>query len=72
MLPILGIIDLFFKPIKIKKGWWITLFSLLWELVYVYLNSPPVEPRERDYVYVGSFYAFSLFDRFGNVCHSRS
>src|SRR5690606_4790865 len=27
--------------------------------------SPPVEPRERDYIYVGSFYAFAIWIGFG-------
>jgi hypothetical protein len=27
----------------------------------VYLNEVPITPRERDYVYVGSFYAFAIF-----------
>jgi TM2 domain-containing membrane protein YozV len=27
----------------------------------IYLNSPPVEPRERDYIYVGSFYFFAIW-----------
>ncbi len=29
--------------------------------IVVYLNSVPVEPRERDYAYVGSFYAFAIW-----------
>ena len=27
----------------------------------LYLNSPPVEPRERDYIYAGSFYVFAMW-----------
>jgi hypothetical protein len=27
----------------------------------VFLNSPPVEPRERDYIYVGSYFAFAVW-----------
>src|SRR5690606_21452476 len=27
----------------------------------IYLNSPPTEPRERDYIYTGSYYAFSFW-----------
>jgi hypothetical protein len=31
----------------------------------VYLNSPPVEPRERDYIYVGSFYFLAIWAGLG-------
>ena len=30
-------------------------------LIIIYLNVVPFQPRERDYAYVGSFYAFSLW-----------
>jgi hypothetical protein len=30
-------------------------------ILALYLNSPPVEPRERDYIYVASFIAFSIW-----------
>ena len=30
-------------------------------LIIVYLNVVPYQPRERDYAYVGSFYAFSIW-----------
>lgn len=33
--------------------------------IAVYLNSPPAEPRERDYVFAGSFYAFCMWIGFG-------
>ncbi len=29
--------------------------------IVIYLNQPPLQPRERDYSYVGSFFAFSLW-----------
>jgi len=29
--------------------------------IIVYMNEVPVTPRERDYIYVGSFYAFAIF-----------
>ena len=28
---------------------------------YIYLNQKPAEPRERDYAYAASFYAFSIW-----------
>ena len=64
MLPlILGIIGFIFQANKDQKGWWITflIFFIMGIGLVLYLNSPPVEPRERDYVYVGSFYAFAIW-----------
>ncbi|WP_185957542.1 glycosyltransferase family 117 protein [Saccharicrinis carchari] len=37
------------------------LFLLTGVGITLYLNQPPYEPRERDYVFVGSFYAYALF-----------
>ena len=41
------------------------LFIMTGVAIAVYLNSPPVEPRERDYVFAGSFYAFCMWIGFG-------
>ncbi|TCD14733.1 DUF2723 domain-containing protein [Pedobacter psychrodurus] len=37
------------------------LFVFTGLAIVVYLNSVPIEPRERDYAYVGSFYAFAIW-----------
>ncbi|MFW0716357.1 DUF2723 domain-containing protein [Pedobacter sp. N23S346] len=37
------------------------LFVFTGVAIVIYLNSVPVEPRERDYAYVGSFYAFAIW-----------
>ncbi|WP_412467291.1 DUF2723 domain-containing protein [Pedobacter sp. KLB.chiD] len=37
------------------------LFVFTGVAIVMYLNSVPVEPRERDYAYVGSFYAFAIW-----------
>lgn len=37
------------------------LFVFTGVAIVVYLNSVPIEPRERDYAYVGSFYAFAIW-----------
>ena len=29
--------------------------------IVVYLNQTPLQPRERDYAYAGSFYAFAIW-----------
>ncbi len=43
------------------------LFILTGVALVVYLNSPPTEPRERDYIYAGSYYAFSIWIGYGSL-----
>lgn len=43
----------------------LTLFFFTGLAIILYLNQDPLEPRERDYAYVGSFYAFAIFIGFG-------
>jgi hypothetical protein len=67
MLPlILGIIGLVFqfnRGHEGKHGFWIVmlLFFLTGLAIVIYLNQTPLQPRERDYAYAGSFYAFSIW-----------
>ena len=64
MIPlILALIGLFFHYFKDKKNFSVVmaLFILTGVALVVYLNSPPSEPRERDYIYAGSYYAFSIW-----------
>jgi len=42
-----------------------TLFFFTGMAIIVYLNQDPLQVRERDYAYVGSFYAFAIFIGFG-------
>ncbi|MGF1638445.1 MAG: DUF2723 domain-containing protein [Cyclobacteriaceae bacterium] len=68
MLPLLiGLIGMFFHYMRDPKNFAIVglLFVMTGVALVVYLNSPPVEPRERDYIYVGSFYAFAMWIGFG-------
>ena len=60
---IVGLIGFFFQLMNDQKNFWVNmfLFFLMGLGLVLYLNSPPVEPRERDYIYVGSFYAFSIW-----------
>ncbi len=60
---ILGIIGALFHYKKNKNDFMvIMLFFILTGLaIVVYLNQYPLQPRERDYAYVGSFYAFSIW-----------
>ena len=68
MLPfILGLLGLFYQFNKDKKNFSVVLllFFLMGVALVLYLNSPPIEPRERDYIYAGSFYAFAMWIGFG-------
>lgn len=64
---ILGLLGLFFHFKKDKPNAWIVLcFFLLTGLaIVIYLNQTPYQPRERDYAYTGSFYAFAIWIGFG-------
>lgn len=67
MLPfLLGILGMFYQYRKGRKGkqdFWVVmlLFILTGIAIIVFLNQPPLEPRERDYAYAGSFYAFAIW-----------
>lgn len=64
MLPLLlGIVGMFFHYKKDNKDFWIVtmLFVLTGLAILVYLNQSPLQPRERDYAYAGSFYAFAIW-----------
>ncbi len=64
MIPLLlGLIGFFFQFNKDPKRFSATLmlFILTGLALVIYLNSPPVEPRERDYIYVGSYYVFAFW-----------
>ena len=70
---ILGIFGLIFQayrkeripgaPQKGIQGFWIVffLFFMTGIAIVLYLNQPPLQPRERDYAYAGSFYAFAIW-----------
>lgn len=60
---IFGLIGLIFHFIKNKRDAFSTLilFFITGILLTIYENSPPLEPRERDYTLIGSFYVFSIW-----------
>ena len=64
---ILGLLGMFFHFKRNKPDAWIVLsFFLLTGLaIVIYLNQTPYQPRERDYAYAGSFYAFAIWIGFG-------
>jgi len=45
----------------------LVLFVFTGLAIIVYLNQTPAEPRERDYAYVGSFFAFSIWIGMGGT-----
>ncbi|MBR0023150.1 MAG: DUF2723 domain-containing protein [Muribaculaceae bacterium] len=67
MLPLLlGIIGLLWQAFAGKKGieqFWVVffLFFMTGIAIVMYLNQTPNQPRERDYAYAGSFYAYAIW-----------
>lgn len=66
-LPLLlGLIGLFWQAYRSQRGiqqFWVVffLFFMTGIAIVLYLNQTPAQPRERDYAYAGSFYAFSIW-----------
>ena len=66
-LPLLlGIIGLLWQAYREQKGvqqFWVVffLFFMTGIAIVLYLNQTPSQPRERDYAYAGSFYAFAIW-----------
>ena len=74
MLPLLlGLIGLFWQSLGKHHGskadqtgirqFWVVffLFFMTGLAIVIYLNQTPMQPRERDYAYAGSFYAFAIW-----------
>ena len=67
MLPLLlGLLGLFWQAFRSDKGvkqFWVVffLFFMTGLAIVLYLNQTPMQPRERDYAYAGSFYAFAIW-----------
>lgn len=66
---ILGLIGLVWLLKRDLKSSWIIflLFFLTGLAIVIYLNQTPCQPRERDYSYAGSFYAFAIWIGFGVI-----
>lgn len=60
---ILGLIGMVFHFNKNMKDFWVVflLFLMTGIAIIVYLNFTPYQPRERDYAYAGSYYAFAIW-----------
>ncbi|MEO1254022.1 MAG: DUF2723 domain-containing protein [Bacteroidota bacterium] len=64
MLPlIVGIVGFLYQAKRHKTGFVVlsTFFLITGFLLAIYLNATPNEPRERDYIYVGSYAAFTIW-----------
>jgi len=60
---ILGIIGVVFMAMYKKQDFWVVMLLFIFTglAIVVYLNQTPYQPRERDYAYAGSFYAFAIW-----------
>jgi hypothetical protein len=60
---ILGLIGLFFHSARAPRDAFVIflLFLFTGAAIVVYLNQKPFEPRERDYAFAASFYAFAIW-----------
>ena len=60
---ILGLLGMYFHYKKKKNDFGINflMFFFTGFAIVLYLNQPGYQPRERDYAYVGSFYAFAVW-----------
>lgn len=60
---ILGILGLLYHYFRRERDALVLLLLFVFTGValVVFLNAPPVEPRERDYIYVGSFYIWAIW-----------
>ncbi len=68
LLPLLiGLAGMYWQYKKNNNGFWLVMafFIMTGLAIIFYLNQYPNQPRERDYAYVGSFYAFAIWVGFG-------
>lgn len=70
MIPfVLGLIGLFYQTVNDSKNTAVVglLFILTGVALVVYLNGPAAEPRERDYIYAASYYAYCFWIGFAVI-----
>jgi hypothetical protein len=63
-LPLLiGLVGMYWQYKNNNTGFWLVMafFIMTGLAIIFYLNQYPNQPRERDYAYVGSFYAFAIW-----------
>ncbi len=67
LLPfVLGLLGIVFQLLRGSRGvqsFWVVffLFFMTGIAIVMYINQTPGQPRERDYAYAGSFYAFAIW-----------
>ena len=63
ILGIIGILFMYNRGAEGRKDLWVVflLFFMTGLAIVLYLNQSPLQPRERDYAYAGSFYAFTIW-----------
>jgi len=64
LLPLaLGLLGMLYQLYRKPDDWFVTflLFILTGLAIVIYLNQTPFQPRERDYAYAGSFFAFAIW-----------
>ena len=64
ILGLLGMLVQYKRDVKLFSATAL-LFFMTGIAIVLYLNTPPIEPRERDYIYAGSFYIFTIWIGFG-------
>jgi hypothetical protein len=75
MIPfLLGLVGMFYQSVHNTRNFVVIalLFVLTGVALVVYLNSPPTEPRERDYIYAGSYYAYCFWIGFAVIALAES
>ena len=68
-LPLLlGLVGFLWHFNRDVRNWWIVLliFIMTGIAIVIYLNQYPNQPRERDYAYAASFYAFTIWIGLGH------
>jgi len=64
MLPlILGLIGLIFQAQRTSREFFVVLLLFIFTgiAIVIFLNQTPIQPRERDYAYAASFYAYAIW-----------
>lgn len=70
MIPfLLGALGMIFQFKYDKQNFWVAFVFFLFTgpAIIIYVNEVPIAPRERDYVYVGSFMVFAIWIGLGAV-----
>ena len=70
LLPLLlGLFGLVFQLMRGRNDFWVVmlLFFFTGEAIVIYLNQAGLQPRERDYAFAGSCYAFAIWIGLGVI-----